>query len=50
MNGKLGKRIGETIFSLHKKKGMKVNIVLFKWLVEDIVFIYEFISIKKGTA
>ena len=30
INGKLGKRIGETIFSLHKKKSMKVNIVLFK--------------------
>ena len=28
LNGKLGKRIGETIFSLHTKEGRKVNTTL----------------------
>ena len=28
LNGKLGKRIGETIFSPHTKEGMKVNTTL----------------------
>ena len=27
-NGKLGKRLGETIFSLQMKEGMKVNTIL----------------------